>query len=182
MKAEVLNIWPEINWIKDEELREKTLDAWVWAIENSVFSPGDLQSIPFTLLVKDCNISFMNHKRTCVQLAVSIAEIMKKNFGNAIDINMDILIAGAILCDIGKLLEYGKSADSLTVSSMGKFVRHTFSGTAIAFKFKLPPEVQHIVATHSGEGDLGKRSVESTIVHHADFVSFNAIKAQLLQP
>jgi len=32
MKKQVLEIWPEINWIKDEGLRNKTLDAWVYAI------------------------------------------------------------------------------------------------------------------------------------------------------
>ncbi len=33
MKDKVLEIWPEINWIKDDNLRSKTLDAWVYAIE-----------------------------------------------------------------------------------------------------------------------------------------------------
>ena len=32
MKDKVLEIWPEINWIKDEALREKTLDAWTYAL------------------------------------------------------------------------------------------------------------------------------------------------------
>jgi len=51
------------------------------------------------------------------------------------------------------------------------------SGVAIASRFDLPPEVQHIIGTHSKEGDLGKRTVESIIVHHADFVSFEPFKA-----
>ena len=33
-----------------------------------------------TFLIKDCNISFMNHKRTCVQLAVDLANKMMANF------------------------------------------------------------------------------------------------------
>ena len=43
MKEKVLEIWPEINWIKNEELREKTLDAWVYAIESSPLEPKDLE-------------------------------------------------------------------------------------------------------------------------------------------
>ena len=35
MREKVLKIWPEINWIQNKELREKTLDCWVYAIENS---------------------------------------------------------------------------------------------------------------------------------------------------
>jgi putative nucleotidyltransferase with HDIG domain len=177
MKEKVLQIWPEINWIKNEELKEKVLDSWVYAIENSMLSIEDLDKIPFSLLLKDCKISFMNHKRTAVQLSVEIANIMKKNFGNEIKINMDILIAGAILIDVGKLLEYEMKDGKLGTSHTGKLVRHPFSGLAIADRFRLPAEVQHIIATHSKEGDLGHRTVESIIVHHADFVSFDPFKA-----
>ena len=177
MKNKVLEIWPEINWIKDEGLRNKTLDAWVYAIEQSPLKPDDLETIPFSLLIKDCNISFMNHKRTCVQLAVDIANKMIDNFGDEIKINMDIMISGAILIDVGKLLEYEIVDGKLTTSNYGKIVRHPFSGVAIADRFDLPPEVQHIIGTHSKEGDLGKRTVESIIVHHADFVSFEPFKA-----
>ena len=178
MKDKVLEIWPEINWIKDEDLKNKTLDAWVYAIEQSPLEPKDLEEIPFSLLIKDCSVSFMNHKRTCVQLAVDIAKTMVKNFGGEeISVNMDIMISGAILIDIGKLLEYEIVDGKLTTSNYGKIVRHPFSGVAIADRFDLPPEVQHIIGTHSKEGDLGKRTVESIIVHHADFVSFEPFKA-----
>ncbi|NQU67764.1 MAG: HDIG domain-containing protein [Candidatus Marinimicrobia bacterium] len=176
MRSKVLKIWPEIEWIKDKDLREKTLNAWVYAIESSVLTPEDLETIPFSLLIKNCNVSFMNHKRTCVQLAVDIANKMKKNFGDAIKIDMDILISGAILIDVGKLLEYEIQDGKLATSNAGKIVRHPFSGLAIAYKFDLPAEVQHIIGTHSKEGDLGMRTVESIIVHHADFVSFEPFK------
>lgn len=175
-KEQILNIWPEINWINDERIREKTLHAWVWAVNQSTFTTEDLESIPFSLLIKDCNISFMNHKRTCVHLAVDIAERMRKNFGDEIQIDMDILISGAILIDIGKLLEYELVNGKLTTSEYGKSVRHPVSGAVIAARFDLPPEIQHIIATHSKEGDWGERTTESIIVHHADFVSFEPFK------
>ncbi len=177
MRDKVLKIWPEIEWIKDNELKEKTLNAWIYAIEQSVLTAEDLETIPFSLLIKNCNVSFMNHKRTCVQLAVDIANRMQTNFGDEISINMDILISGAILIDIGKLLEYEIKDGKLTTSNYGKIVRHPFSGVGIADRFDLPPEVQHIIGTHSKEGDLGMRTVESIIVHHADFVSFEPFKA-----
>jgi len=177
MREKILHIWPEIEWIKAPELKEKVINAWVYAVERSVLSPEDLETIPFSLLIKDCNVSFMNHKRTAVQLSVEIARIMKKNFGAAISIDMDILIAGAILIDVGKLLEYEIVDGTLTTSDAGKLVRHPFSGLALADRFDLPAAVQHIIGTHSKEGDLGKRTVESIIVHHADFVSFEPFKA-----
>ena len=176
MIDKVKNIWPEIDWIKNEELRGKVLDCWIYAIENSVLTPEDLEVIPFSLLIKDCNITFMNHKRTTVQLSVDIANKMKQNFNDEIEIDMELLIAGAILIDVGKLIEYDKVNGTLTTSRAGKLLRHPFSGVAIADRFGLPPEVQHIIAYHAKEGDLAKRSVEAIIVHHADFVSFEPFK------
>ncbi len=176
MNKEILQLWPEIGWINNKELAEKTANAWEYAIEKSVLSAEDLEKIPFSLLIKDCDITFMNHKRTCVQLSVDIAKRMKDNFGDEIEIDMDILIAGAILIDIGKLIEYEIVDGKLGTSNFGTIVRHPFSGVAIADRFDLPAEVQHIIGTHSKEGDLGKRTVESIIVHHADFVSFEPFK------
>ena len=176
MRDKVIDIWPEISWIKDAGLRDKVTDAWVYALDQSVLEASDLETIPFSLLIKDCKVSFMNHKRTCVQLAVDMAKRMQDNFGDELAIDMDTLIAGAILIDVGKLLEYELVDGQLTTSAAGQLVRHPFSGVAIAHRFGLPPEVQHIIGTHSKEGDLGHRTVESIIVHHADFVSFEPFK------
>ncbi len=177
MHDKVLAIWPEINWIENKNLRKQVLDCWVYAVENSVLTIDDLQTIPFSLLIKDCKISFINHKRTAVQLSVDIAQRMTDNFGSEIQIDMDFLIAGAILIDVGKLIEYDKVNGQLTTSKAGKMLRHPFSGVAIADRFGLPPEVLHIIAYHAKEGDLAKRSTEAIIVHHADFVSFDPFKA-----
>jgi len=176
MKEKVKTLWPEIQWIKDETLKNKVLDCWLYAIDNSVLTIEDLYKVPFSLQTKNCKVSFINHKRTCVQLAVEMANIMKKNFGDEIKIDMDTLIAGAILIDIGKLIEYEKSRGKVITSKVGKIIRHPFSGVSIAARFDLPAEVQHIIATHSSEGDLTERTVESIIVHHADFVSFEPFK------
>ncbi len=170
MYENIKKIWPEIEWIKDEDIKDKTYKCWEYAIEHSVLSAEDLEKIPFSLLIDDCDITFMNHKRTAVQLSVDIAKTMEKNFGTKI--NWDYLISGAILIDVGKLLEYEMIDGKLGTSRDGKLLRHPFSGVSLADRFGLPFDIQHIIAYHSKEGDLGKRTVESIIVHHADFVSF----------
>ena len=108
MRDKVRKIWPEIEWINDQTLKSKVLDCWVYALEKSSLTIKDLETIPFSLLIENCKISFMNHKRTCVKLSVEMAKTMQYNFGREIKINMDYLIAGAILIDVGKLLEYEK--------------------------------------------------------------------------
>jgi len=170
MYEKIQKIWPEIELIKDSDVKEKTYKCWEYAIENSTLKSEDLEIIPFSLLIDNTDITFMNHKRTAVQLSIDIAKRMEENF--KIKINWDYLIAGAILIDVGKLSEYEIIDGKLITSRDGKLLRHPFSGVAIADRFGLPFDIQHIIAYHSKEGDLGKRTIESIIVHHADFVSF----------
>ena len=58
------------------------------------------------------------------------------------------------------------------MTTVNKKILHIVNGEFFAGAEK----VQHIIGTHSKEGDLGKRTVESIIVHHADFVSFEPFK------
>ncbi len=88
---------------------------------------------------------------------------------------MDTVIAGAILADVGKLLEYEK-VDGARQSERGRHLRHPFTGVALAMAGGVPDGVCHIIAAHAGEGDLVERSTEATIVHHADFMSFVPFK------
>jgi len=176
MRDAVRKLWPELDWIQDASLREKTLQTWVKAFEMSPLTPDDLHKIPFTLLVPDCPVSFMEHKRCVVHIARRAAETMQEFLGKSLPIDLDTVIAGAILADVGKLLEYEKKDGKSRQSQRGEFLRHPFTGVSVAMMCGVPDAVCHIIATHAGEGDLVKRSVEATIVHHADFMSFNPFK------
>lgn len=50
MTEEVKKLWPELEWISDKSLREKTAGTWELALEKSVLKIEDLDRIPFTLL------------------------------------------------------------------------------------------------------------------------------------
>ena len=172
VREHVEKLWPELSWIRDPELREKTTLVWIEALERSVLEAEDLERIPFTLLAKDCPVSFMAHKRSVVHLCKHAAETMTEFYGDALPLDMDTLIAGSILIDVGKLLEYVIEDGQAVVGKTGKYLRHPFTGVALAHKHGLPDEVCHMIATHAKEGNLGRRSVESIIAHHADFLTF----------
>ena len=181
MNAEVLKLWKEeLEWIKDTELREKTAKVWELALERSVLSADDLNRIPFTLKVDGPVVTFMEHKRSVVHISKKSAETILEMYNGALPIDMDVLISGAILCDVGKLLEYTLDENgNAVVGDYGKYVRHPFSGVALAAEAGIPAEVQHIIAAHAGEGDMVTRSVEAYIVHHADFMTFLPFKNRL---
>jgi putative nucleotidyltransferase with HDIG domain len=176
MREAVDRLWPELTWIRDPELRDKTARTWELALERSPLDAADLDEIPFTLLVPDCPATFMEHKRCVVHIARRGAEAMQEHMGTSLDIDMDTVIAGAILADVGKLLEYEKVDGKARQSARGKALRHPFTGVALAMEAGVPDEVCHIIAAHAAEGDLVKRSTEAIIVHHADFMAYLPFK------
>jgi putative nucleotidyltransferase with HDIG domain len=179
MNEKVKKLWPELEWIKDIPLREKTAKTWEIALERSVLKPGDLENIPFTLLCgPELKVSFMAHKRCVVHIAKASGEKMNEFFGSDLPVNMDVLISGAILADVGKLLEYELDENKQAVQGKyGQYLRHPFSGVSLAEECGIPPEVCHIIAAHAHEGDLVKRTTEAYIVHHADFMTFLPFKS-----
>ena len=74
MDRTVHELWPELDWIEDEELREATAATWALALRESPLTAEDLERIPFTLLVPDLQVSFMAHKRCVVHVARAAAE------------------------------------------------------------------------------------------------------------
>jgi putative nucleotidyltransferase with HDIG domain len=169
-------LWPELDWIQDEKLREQVTNTWARALELSPLEPEDLNRIPFTLLVPNCPTTFMEHKRCVVHIARKAAESMDEFMGRALPIDKDTVIAGAILADVGKLLEYENVNGKTRQSERGEFLRHPFTGVALAMECGVPDRVCHIIAAHAAEGDLVKRSTEAYIVHHADFMAFLPFK------
>ncbi len=176
MRDAVRKLWPELDWIADADLRERVTDAWVKALELSPLTPADLERIPFTLLVPDCPVTFMQHKRCVVHIARRSAEAMIEFMGEALPVDLDTVIAGAILADVGKLLEYEVVDGAARQSRRGAYLRHPFTGVALAIAAGVPDRVCHIIAAHADEGNLVRRSTEATIVHHADFMSFLPFK------
>jgi putative nucleotidyltransferase with HDIG domain len=176
LRDTVLELWPEIAWISDPGLREQVTQTWVRALELSPLSADDLKQIPFTLLVPNCPTTFVEHKRCVVHIARKGAESMKEFMGRALPIDLDTVIAGAILADVGKLLEYEKVDGESRQSKRGELLRHPFTGVALAMQCGVPDSVCHIIAAHAAEGDLVKRTTEAYIVHHADFMAFLPFK------
>jgi putative nucleotidyltransferase with HDIG domain len=177
MREAVVRLWPEIQWIENSKLREQVTQTWMKALSRSPLKPDDLNRIPFTLLIPGCPITFMEHKRCVVHIARQSAEAMHEFMGRALPINMDTVIAGAILADVGKLLEYELGSDGKSKQSeRGEALRHPFTGVALALECGVPDDVCHIIAAHAAEGDLVKRTTEAYIVHHADFMAYLPFK------
>lgn len=178
--TEAEQLWPELQWIENKDLRLKTTRTWALALQKSVLTPDDLRKIPFTLLCgPDLKVTFMDHKSSVVHIARVAGNKINEMYHGELKCDMDILIAGAILADVGKLLEYELKDGKAVQGNYGKYLRHPFSGVSLAEICEVPAEVCHIIAAHAGEGDMIKRTTEAYVVHHADFMTFEPFRERL---
>lgn len=176
MKEDLLKYIPEFNLIKDLDLREKVLKVWEIALRAGDWEIKDLQRMPFTLLIDPCPANMIEHIRGVVNVSVNAAEALRSIYKDKVKINEDYLVAGALLHDIGKFVEYREKNGKFVPSNLGKLVRHPISGVGLCYNQNIPEEVMHIIASHSWEGDHSKRTPEAIIVHHADFTNFEQFK------
>ncbi len=180
---QIAELFPDLMQIKDGELRDKVAAVWNEALTTGCGGKGwtfdELRAVPFTLLAGDIDLTFIDHLNSCCKQCIAIAKVLRECFGDRIPVNLDYLIAGSLLADCGKPLEFDKDKNGKLIKGhFGEMLRHPFSGVAMCYKHGIPAEVMHIVATHSFEGDPPKvtRSIESIIFHHADFVDFDIAK------
>jgi putative nucleotidyltransferase with HDIG domain len=164
--------------ISDQELRDMTVQVWVDACEQGNWdSIEEVKKIPFTLLTPSRGIGLIEHTIAVTEGAAGLAEAQIDACDKLpYEIDMDLLIAGGLLHDVGKLLEIEKNPEGgFRKSRSGRYARHPISGAILAAKAGLPDEVINIVACHAKEGEGRPKVVETVLVHQADFATFDPL-------
>lgn len=162
---------PQIYDIKNEELRNKVADAWAYSLQINGYEhiedmPGS--GMPEASALGDQSM----HIRAVGYSAVSLYDNLCKAYKMDLGLDRDILIACALLHDVGKPYEYNpenRARWSANHKETGfPNVRHPAYGVYIAITCELPEEVVHVCACHSPEGRFVNRSGYATLVHYAD--------------
>lgn len=178
MYKSLKDVFPELDLIQDKDLRNKVEEVYNEALKIGGWTLKDMDSIPFTLLIPGTPISYKVHVEAVVKMSYRVYLDFVELYGNTKPLNCDNLLAGALLHDVGKLIEYESLADGSTIkSTLGKNLRHPFSGMGIAMKHDVPYEILHIIANHAHEGDGSLRSPEAVIVNKIDMLNFTALKS-----
>lgn len=111
--------------------------------------------------------------------SVTVAEICREivRFYN---VNRDLLIAGALLHDVGKVREYTITSSGIEVTTEGELKGHIAIGAEMVRErgksLNLPEkkivELEHIVLSHHGELEWGSpvvpKTLEALIVHYIE--------------
>lgn len=180
IEARLIELVPELTHFHDIHLQENVIGTWVDACDIAAITPNDLLGMPFSLLLDECSVNFIQHTRGVVQTALGMAQALMEAYPEdpRMHADRDTLLAGALLHDVGKILEIGhaEEGEGWVKTMSGKFLRHPISGTNLAFARGLPDRILHCIACHSREGDGYRKTVEAHIIHHADFINFEPLR------
>src|SRR4030042_2949285 len=108
-QQQIVKLLPEIKLIKKAELRDGVIKAWLNAVDKGGWR--SINDLPFTLLV-DTGKTLIEHTRIVTRMAYAIATERS-------DLNIDIVLAGALVHDVGKLLEYTRKGKQIAKSDYG---------------------------------------------------------------
>ena len=142
--------------------------------------------MPFTLLTKTQGISLVEHTIAVTEGALALADAQESAYSRMpYKVNMDRLIAGGLLHDVGKLLETEKDEKGdFRKSLKGMYARHPVSGAILAAKCGLPDDIVNTIACHAKEGEGAPKVLETVLIHQADFATFDPLvmleKGQLI--
>lgn len=163
---------PELAETRDAALRERAIEAWAIALAGSSFQRiSEIQgaALPEMAVLRRGGQDV--HLRGVAHLSLVIARHMK-SLDPGVDIDEDIVLVGALCHDLGKPYEFDPVHRSRWQADPSRDgfppMRHTVFGAHIALAAGLPESIAHIALAHSGDGDKIVRSLECSIVHHAD--------------
>ncbi len=169
---------PQLKRIEDKNLRTQVVEVWVQAAKEGGWgSIEELLKMPFTLLTDTKGINIVEHTIAVTEGALALAQAQINSYKSMpYKINLDRLVAGALLHDVGKLVEVepdGKGG--FKKSKAGELTRHPIVGAVIAAKVGLPRDVINTIACHAKEGEGAPKVLETVLIHQADFATFDPL-------
>ena len=172
---------PEINLIEDHELKKKIEDTFEEAREIGGWTLDELATRPFSVNIPGVTISLREHMRAVAYMTDQAYRMFQEVYGEAhpeYKWNYPYLMAGALLHDVGKIIEYDKDENGRPcINDRGKLMHHCVSGACLAAKHGLPDEVVHAISVHVQDGTKKFRTPEAAVINKIDLLNFDPFKA-----
>jgi putative nucleotidyltransferase with HDIG domain len=168
----IVDIFPEIGAIESEEIRNVTEKSWeIVQTENPNESIAKILWAPhFADDVGEQN--FVRHVRSVTRLAMDITETLTAS--RDCDVNVDHVIAGALLHDISKPFEHAAGSHTKLRELLG----HPHFGIYVLETAGVPREIQHISLAHTPRSGVPPKTIEAVIVKYADEIDTFGIYAE----
>jgi len=160
-------------WVSAEDITNSKLQELVCTILEK--NKGEFMEAPAAIRYHHAYLGgLLEHTWKVHRIALDIARNSPKF------INLDLIRAGAILHDIGKIRSYDWEGYSIQMSDDGKLLDHIFLGAMIVQNYcrglqisqEITRNLLHIIISHHGKPEWGSpiapATKEAMIVHRAD--------------
>jgi putative nucleotidyltransferase with HDIG domain len=172
-RSRIVELLPEIAWIERSDWREAVIDIWleVWS-ESAWADPADCPKSHKQVL----DSSNVLHTRSVTLQALATADVVERLHGERID--RDVLIVAALLHDVSKLVECEPGDVQPRTSRVGALLQHGTYAAHKALAHGLPPEIAHVLISHTHQSRTLPATPEAIIIHYVDFLDSDILLLQ----
>lgn len=169
MDASIAELFPEIEEIEDDNIREVVVASWGIVREESGGEPlSDVHWAPhYSDEAGEQNL--IRHIRDVVLLATDMSDRLSDL--RDIEIDRDHVIGGALLHDISKPFEHEGNSHT----ELREFLEHPHFSVYVLEKAGAPVHIQHIALSHTPRSGVMPKTIESVIVKQADELAMDGI-------
>lgn len=160
---------PLIEQIQSEDLKEKVARVYLRILKEGTWKGADELTV-----MPGMKASQAEHQNAVAEMALELSRILSKV--HRVDINQDYVLAGAILHDVSKFVEFEKGNGEESLTKLGRLVQHGFHTAQVALEMGIPLEVAHIIIVHTPQSNLMPKTLEALVVFFADLLDFNSLR------
>lgn len=177
-EAGLKKLFPEIDWIEDDKLRQSVIDIWLEVAAECAWER--FEDVPKSFGKEDYR-GLVGHIRGVTQMAVALAETANELHGTPFD--KDMLVAAGLLHDVSKPVECEPDPDRpesngkvkpMRKSKLGANIQHAVYATHKIFAKGLPVELAHLVVTHTHKSNVRTPTFEGACLFYADYADSDA--------
>ncbi|MFB6302158.1 MAG: HD domain-containing protein [Haloferacaceae archaeon] len=172
IETEVREAFPAVEHIADDDLRAGVIEAWRTALSDTGWTLAEAPWSPpvqGTLGLPDERL--VDHVNDVVACAEALADCLTER--RDAGLSRDLLLAAALVHDLGKLYEFDERGETRVHELFG----HPYYGIYPAGRAGLPPEVVHVVLSHTSLTGAEPATIEAELVRRADEAAGAAIRA-----
>lgn len=167
-RIDVAALFPELALIADAGLRAAVVEIWdeLWAMSEY----DRLLDVPVSVKI---DYPQLKHAQGVAAGAVAVADAWERVHGIRFD--RDVLIAGALLIDVSKLVETRRGPDGkATYTELGRALPHATYAAHAALRRGVRLDVIHCILSHSPNGGKAPHSVEAQLLDWLDQADISA--------
>jgi len=170
-EAAIVEAFPAVERIADDDLRSGVVHAWTLALSETGWALAEMPWFPpLQAELGAPDERLVDHVRDVVAASEALAEAFDA------PLSTDLVLAGALVHDVSKAYEFASPDGSET--ELHALLGHPHYGVVPAARAGLPPEVLHVVLSHSRRTSVEPATAEARIVAHADRVAVAAVRAR----